>query len=75
MARVWGVGDDVLRDDMRRRADPEELRALKKAVVVLDDELDEWLTSPEALASEPSAAYLAFTNLRIVADCVQHPKL
>jgi hypothetical protein len=70
LARVWGIGDDVLRDDLRRRADPQQLRALKKAVVELDDELDAWLTSPAELAAGPTAAYLAFTNLRLVADAV-----
>jgi hypothetical protein len=71
LARVWGVGDDVLRDDMRRAADPEALRELKRAVLEVEDELDVWLTSPEELASGPSPAYLAFTNLRTVADAVR----
>lgn len=70
LARVWGVGDDVLRDDMRRAADPDALKELKRAVADVDDDFDAWLASPEALAKGPTPAYVAFTNLRIVADAV-----
>ncbi|MBO0836354.1 MAG: hypothetical protein J2P28_12735 [Actinobacteria bacterium] len=71
LARVWGIADDVLRDDMRQAADPEALKELKRAVAEVDDDLDEWLTSPDALSNGPTPAYLAFTNLRMVADAVR----
>lgn len=72
LAHVWGIGDDVLRDDLRKAADPEALQELKALVAAADDDLDAWLTSPEEIgASGPSDAYLAFTNLRMVADAVR----
>jgi hypothetical protein len=50
LARVWGIGDDVLREDMVAGADPSELNELKRAVSAVDDDLSNWLTSPLALA-------------------------
>lgn len=70
LARVWGIGDDVLREDLQDAADPTALRELKALVTAANDDLDEWLTSPKAISSGPSKAYLAFTNLRMVADSV-----
>lgn len=67
LAHIWGVGDDLLREDMIRAADPEALQALKRAVMALDDELQDWLTSPEALATI-SPAHVAFSTLGMVAD-------
>jgi len=69
LARVWGVGDDVLREDMVEAADPAALKELKRAVYAVDAELTEWLMSPAALAVI-SPAYLAFSSLRMVADGV-----
>lgn len=67
LARVWGIGDDVIRDDMVAAADPAALKELKQAVRAADRELNRWLASPNALAN-PTAAYFAFTNLRMAAD-------
>jgi hypothetical protein len=71
LARVWGIGDDVLRDDMAREADPMALLDLKRQVDEVDGEFDAWLTSPQALATGPTPAYVAFSNLREVADRVR----
>jgi hypothetical protein len=67
LARVWGVGDDVLREDMVEAADPAALKEVKSAVTASKQDLRNWLSSPAALA-KLSPAYLAFTNLRMVAD-------
>lgn len=67
LARVWGIGDDVLREDMVAAADPEALMELKRAVKAVNRDMSDWLSSPSALA-KISPAYLAFTNLRMVAD-------
>ena len=67
LARVWGIGDDVLREDMVAAADPAALQELKRAVREANRDLRNWLSSPSALASL-TPAYLAFTNLRMVAD-------
>lgn len=68
LAKIWGVGDDVVRDHMRHTADPESLRELRRAVLEVDDAFDAWLASDDALALGPTPAYVAFTNLRMVAD-------
>lgn len=67
LARVWGIGDDVLREDMVAAADPAAMKDLKRAVRAVDRDLSKWLTSPAAL-SKISPAYLAFANLLMVAD-------
>ena len=69
LAHVWGIGDDVLRDDMMAIADPGALKELKRAVRAVDRDFSAWLTSPKALA-KITPAYLAFTNLRMLADAV-----
>ncbi len=70
LARMWGIRDDLLRDDMRHAADPKTLKDLKALVEAATDDLDAWLTSPKELSSGPSDAYVAFTNLTMVADSV-----
>ena len=67
LARVWGIGDDVLREDMVAAADPAALQELKRAVREVNRDLRDWLSSPSALA-RLTPAYLAFTNVRMVAD-------
>ena len=67
LARVFGIGDDVLRDDLVAAADPSARQELKQLLRAADNDLNEWLTSPAELAN-PTAAYLAFTNLRMAAD-------
>jgi hypothetical protein len=70
LARIYGISDDLLRDDLRRAADPKALQELKALVNAANDDLDAWLTSPKELSSGPSDAYVAFTNLTMVADSV-----
>jgi hypothetical protein len=67
---MWGIRDDLLRDDMRHAADPKTLKDLKALVEAATDDLNAWLTSPKELSSGPSDAYVAFTNLTMVADSV-----
>jgi hypothetical protein len=67
LARVWGIGDDVLREDMVEAADPAALKELKSAISSVKQDLRTWLSSPPEVA-RLSPAYLAFTNLRMVAD-------
>ena len=70
-AREWGIGDDVLREDKLHAADPEVVRELKRVVQEYDRDLEAWFLSPEATAYPgPSDAYIAFSNLRIAADCL-----
>jgi len=70
LARIYGISDDLLRDDVVRAADPATLRKVKALVNAASDDLNDWLTSPKELSSGPSDAYVAFTNLTMVADSV-----
>jgi hypothetical protein len=67
LARIYGIGEDLLREDLVEAAGPAAIRALKQAVAAVDAEFDSWLTSPDALA-RMSPAHLAFSNLRMAAD-------
>jgi hypothetical protein len=67
-AELWGVGDDLIRDDLVRSAPREAIEELKRLMQVHDDLLDEWLAGPEAGSSNPSEEYLAFTAMRMAAD-------
>lgn len=67
-AELWGVGDDLIRDDMVRGAPREAIEDLKRVVQAHDDLLDEWLAGPEADSPTPSAEYLAFSAMRMAAD-------
>jgi hypothetical protein len=71
LARGWGVGDDVIREDLVRVASADARAELKAAVSEAEDELDAWLAGPEAFEPTQSDAYLAFSNLRMAADSVR----
>ena len=68
-AEYWGVGDDLIRQDMIAQASPTVLAELKQLVLEHEDLLDEWLAGPEA--DDPmnlSEEYLAFSAMRQAAD-------
>jgi hypothetical protein len=67
-AELWGVGDDLIRDDMVRSAPKEAIDELKRIVEDHDDLLDEWLAGPEADSADPSPEYLAFSAMRMASD-------
>ena len=60
-AELWGVGDDLIRDDMVRSAPRGAIEELKRVVQAHDDLLDEWLAGPAADSPSPSEEYLAFS--------------
>ncbi|MBP7866269.1 MAG: hypothetical protein KA419_09990, partial [Acidobacteria bacterium] len=67
-AELWGVGDDIIRDDMVKRASPEIVEDLRRVIEIHEDLLDKWLAGPEAESSQPSVEYLAFSAMRMAAD-------
>jgi len=67
-AELWGVNDDLIRDDMVRKASPDAIDDLKSVIEAHEDLLDEWLAGPEALSPQPSKEYLAFSAMRMTAD-------
>jgi hypothetical protein len=66
-AERWGEGDDIIRDDMIKKASAEERFALKRVIVEYDNLLDDWLAGPEALGPKYSDEYSAFSNMRMAA--------
>jgi hypothetical protein len=56
LAEYWGVSDDLIRDDIVRRADPEARQALIAAVSTHEDALEAWLASAEAISHAPTRA-------------------
>lgn len=69
-AEYWGVGDDLIRDDVIRTAPAEMREDLKRIMQAHDVLLNEWLAGPESYSQSPSAEYLAFSNMRMAADAM-----
>lgn len=67
-AALWGIADDLEREQLVTDA-PEEARAdLLQTVQEIDDRLDDWLAGDEANSPSPSAEYVAFSAMRMAAD-------
>lgn len=67
-AELWGVRDDLIRDDMLRAAPKEAIDELKRVIEQHEDLLDEWLAGSEAAGPKFSEEYLAFSAMRMAAD-------
>jgi hypothetical protein len=68
LAELWGVGDDLIRDDMVRRAPPSAIAELRRVIEEHDDLLDDWLAGPAAEGPTFSPEYTAFSAMRMAAD-------
>lgn len=69
MAERWGIGDDFDRAQLIDEATLDELKEVVAAVDSVEEaDLYGWLSGPEALVLDPSAEYVAVTNLTMVAD-------
>jgi len=67
-AEIWGITDDLIREDFVNKATAKARSELKKVVAEYAKELDDWLAGPEALAKNPSKEYIAFTAMRMAVD-------
>jgi hypothetical protein len=67
-AEVWGVSDDVDRDNLVESSPPEAREDLRELNKTYWREFDDWLAGPEADATPYSREYIAFSNLLIAAD-------
>ena len=64
MADKWGVGDDFERENAVSQASLQEVVLLIHCSGgISDEDLDGWLSGPEALNSQPFPEYLAITSL------------
>lgn len=67
-ASFWGLTDDLEREQLVEVAPLHLKHDLQRLIVEYEDALDEWLAGPEATSSKPSAAYIAFSAMRMAAD-------
>lgn len=70
LAERFGIGDDLIREDIVAKTPAAELAAMQAAVQAHDDAFDDWLAGPEADGPTFSPEYLAFSCLRMAADGV-----
>lgn len=68
-AQFWGIADDAAREGLVRSLPREVLDNLVSVVRAFDDYLDDWLSCPEASSGKPSREYIAFSAMRMAADC------
>jgi hypothetical protein len=68
MAARWGIGDDYERDCLVETASSSEIAALIKCADPYEAELFAWLEGPDAKAANPSAEYVAMTNLTLAIE-------
>lgn len=68
LAECFGIADDSERERRVKASSPEEIRALKAAVLQCDDEFDKWLVGPEVDSEYFSDEYIAFSAMRMAAD-------
>ena len=69
-AELWGVSDDLIRDDVMSKASPVALEDLKRVVKQHEAVLEQWLAGPAAEGPHFSKEYVAFTALLMAADGV-----
>ncbi|PQO47229.1 hypothetical protein [Blastopirellula marina] len=67
-AELWGLSDDLLRDERTMIAPPVAIEDLKAVIVDFDNLLDDWLAGDEADSPYPSPEYIAFSAMRMAAD-------
>ena len=67
LAEHFGVGDDLIRQDVLAKTSPQEVAAMRQLVNAHEDALEHWLTGPEAKQAKLSPEYVAFTCLQMAA--------
>jgi hypothetical protein len=67
-AEIWGVSDDIFRDELVDGAPPIAKADLLALGGEFDAPLDSWLAGPESYLRPLSAEYLAFSNMRMAFD-------
>jgi len=69
IAEKWGIGDDFEREEALDKASAEELEKLVHCIdKISDEDLFDWLSGDESFNANPSAEYLALTNLTMAID-------
>ena len=68
MAERYGIGDDLVREDVVEQAAIADLAALTAAYEPHEQDFDEWLGGADAASTSFSDEYVAFTCLRMAVD-------
>jgi len=68
LAEQFGIGDDLIRQDVIANTDPATVDAMRRIVDANNDLFDQWLAGPESAGPEFSDEYIAFSCLRMAAD-------
>ena len=68
LAEQFGIGDDLIRQDVVANMPPSVVEAMRQVVEAHAVAFDEWLAGPEADGPTFSDEYIAFSNLRMAAD-------
>lgn len=71
LAEKYGIGDDIIRDDVIASTPAHELAELEQVTAVYDALLEDWLAGPEAYSAEISDEYAAFSCLSMAAELYQ----
>ena len=68
LAELWGIGDDLIREDCVEKATASELRELLEFGDVYNAVLSDWLAGAEVSSAIPSKEYVAFSCLGMAWD-------
>lgn len=69
MAEKWGIGDDFEREEAVGSACREDLESLVHSIDnITDEDLFGWLSGKESYNPNPTAEYLAITNLTMAIE-------
>lgn len=69
LVKQFGLTDDGERLRALKLASPDEIARLRRAILDHNDAFDEWLAGPEADGPEYSDEYIAYSAVRMAADC------
>ncbi|UUO04531.1 hypothetical protein M4951_14140 [Blastopirellula sp. J2-11] len=69
-AALWGVADDLEREQRVRQAPAEAKQDLLRIVRLIEEQLEVWLAGVEADSDAPSDEYVAFAAMLMAADFI-----
>lgn len=70
LAEKFGISDDLIREDLFAKTSKAELERLKRMLAQYNDKFDEWLAGPESKGPDFTPEYIAFSAMRMGADCI-----
>ncbi len=69
-AALWGIADDVEREQRVMHAPAQAKQDLVRTVRLIEEQLETWLAGDEADSATPSKEYIAFSAMIMAADFV-----